>query len=149
MGLAVALVSASVSQAQEGAGDYVYYSLNMDGSKVKGSMIVARLVDNEEVPTGYSLKRVVEFITEDCASGKLRNVKLAKRKTIARKRIVIQNFSARCLGGPHPSIGADQKAKVRVERQDDGRDLARYSHWKDGDTVVIERYRGEKAAQSE
>ncbi len=139
--LCIGLLAAPVSWAEELAGDYVVYSLKMDGSKVKGSMIVGRVVDGEEVPSGYSLKRIVEFINEDCASGNVRQIKLGKKTFRKGKDLVQQNFRATCVGGPHRSIGADREAKVRVERQEDGRDLAVYSHWKDGDTIKTERYR--------
>ena len=140
-GLIFGVLIAQAGHAQENPGDYVQYSLNMEGSKVKGTMIVARLVDGEEVATGYDLQRVVDFITEDCASGKVHTVKLSKRKNIARKKIVKQNFRATCVGGPHPSIGAGREASVRIERQEDGRDLAAYTYWQEGGTVVTERYR--------
>ncbi|MEO3413906.1 hypothetical protein AAFO92_04505 [Roseovarius sp. CAU 1744] len=139
--LALGLMAAPTVSAEEAAGDYVQYSLEMQGSRVKGIMLVARLVDGREVPHGYSLRRVAQFITDDCASGKVGKFKLGKRRTNKGKGEVKQPFRAFCLGGPHPRIGAPQEAKVLVTRQEDGRDLAEYSYFHDGRTVTSERYR--------
>ena len=137
----VALTAPSTGAAEEAVSDFVKYSLDMQGSRVKGVMLVARLVDGEEVPQGYSMRRVVDLITDDCASGKVSQFKLGKRRTNEGRGVVKQSFRARCLGGPHPRIGAPQEADVMVTRQEDGRDLAEYSYFNDGRTVKIERYR--------
>lgn len=142
LGLTLAgLVGPGLSAAEEAPSDFVKYSLEMQGSRVKGVMLVARLVEGKEVPQGYSVRRVVDFITDDCASGKLSKFKLGKRRTNEGKGVVKQSFRAKCLGGPHPRIGAPQEADVMVTRQEDGRDLAEYSYFNEGRTVTLERYR--------
>lgn len=137
----VSLWSPSIGIAGEPSRDFVKYSLDMQGSRVKGVMLVALLVDGEEVPQGYSIRRVVDFITDDCASGKVSKFKLGKRRTNESQGVVKQSFRAKCFGGPHPRIGAPQEADVIVTRQDDGRDLAEYSYFANGRTFTAERYR--------
>lgn len=135
------LAPPSISAAEEATADFVRYSLDMQGSRVKGVMLVGRLVDGKEVPQGYAMRRVVELITDDCASGKVSKFKLGKRRTNEDKGVVKQAFRARCFGGPHPRIGAEQEADVVVTRQEDGRDLAEYSYFANGRTITSERYR--------
>ncbi len=102
--------------------------------------MVAGVEDGKAIPQGYSLRRVADFISEDCASGKLQPIQLLKKHYIKPRAHIVQKFRAKCLGGPHASIGGE-KARVRVERQEDGRDLAVYSVEINGESVEIERYR--------
>lgn len=138
--LALCLSLGSMVSAQEEPGVFVTYSMEMDGSKVKGWMMIAKIVDNKSVPQGYALQRVVDFVTEDCASGKVRGVKLRKKRLNERDGYVAQRFGMICLGGPHRSIGAPT-ATVTIERQEDGRDLAQYEIKKDGEVITSQRYR--------
>lgn len=128
--------------AQENPGVFVAYSMDMNGSTVKGSMMIAKLAeDGEVVPQSYSLKRVMAFITEDCASGKVGRIKVGKKRVRRARGFIKQDFKTTCLGGPHPRIGATRAAQVTIERQEDGRDLAEYFYSDNGDMVTSERYR--------
>ncbi len=143
--LTVFLLSATWASAQDKARKpekiFVSYSVDMKKSAVSGAMMIARIVKGEEVAEGYSLKRVAEFIAEDCASGKVINLKLGRKHYSKGRNFVRQLFSAKCLGGPHPSIGASREAEVTIVRQDDGRDLAQYTFFVDGYIKTSERYR--------
>ncbi len=130
----------SMVSAQENPGVFVTYSIEMKRSKVKGTMMTAKIVDGKAVPQGYSFQRVMAFITDDCASGKVGKVQIGKIVVNENRGFVGQRFRARCLGGPHRRIGATA-AKVVVTRQEDGRDLAEYKVSENGKTTTVERYR--------
>ncbi|WP_299843051.1 hypothetical protein [uncultured Roseovarius sp.] len=138
--LALFFFSVSMASAQEVLGVFVTYSLDMEGSKVRGTVMTARLEKGKEVPQGYSLKRVAEFIAEDCASGKVGKIKMGGKKVNQRLGYVGQRFRMTCLGGPHRRFGATA-VKVVIARQADGRDLAEYSVSEDGETTTTQRYR--------
>ena len=139
--LAISYLAAAGAVAQEQPGVFVAYSMDMKGSVVKGSMMIAKLADGKVVPQSYTLKRVVDFITEDCASGKVGRIKVGKKRVKRGRGYIKQDFKTTCLGGPHPRIGATRVAQVTIERQGDGRDLAEYFYSKNGDMVTMERYR--------
>ncbi len=130
--------------AQEVDGVWVQYSFKLGDPTVEGAHLIARIVNKQVVRQSYPMKKIVRFIREDCADGKIGKIQLGKQKTKRRrgKKFVYQEFQTVCKNGVKSDYrGTTGSTTVYVEKEGDGRDKANYFFARSGDLIDFDVYR--------
>ncbi len=131
--------STGLATAQELEGVWAQYKIDIDSPVVEGAFLVAKVENGQVIRQGYSLKRISQFIAEDCASGKIGKIELGKQKQDRRRgeTRVIQSFTTSCNGGIRADVrGTKYGTRAIVVKQANGQDKATYQFGRNGDMLT-------------
>jgi hypothetical protein len=128
-GLAISAVCfAAATQSMAQNKKFAGYIIKSKTEVVEGVMLV----------NGYSNAEVMNFIREDCASGRLGSLQYVGKPRKKRGNH-FQKFRTACVGGPNQRIGQTSSVTVEVERMPDGRNMTEYTYSISGN-IAYSRY---------
>ena len=83
----LSLVTITPASAQEVEGVWVQYQIDIDTPVVEGSYVIAVVENGQAIRRGYSMKKIAQFMAQDCASGRIGKIELGNQKQNRRRGV--------------------------------------------------------------